>query len=176
MYLCYLNVLISSTYRELPELTEVEIEILNKSKWSGVVFQSSSTSDSSEVLNEYIKEPSRRSKWLVIQLNNMCDSSSTSFNYTSMLLHGLSSPQPNCSSILDSFKEIKPQVGKKNTLKHWQAVGIVVDMPYQQRVFDDSYSGNFSFTYQLCFPKYDSVIISIIFILCMKWAFLTPWI
>ena len=130
---------------KLSELTELETEILNQSKWSGVIFQSSLTLKSSQLLDKYIKDPSRRSQWLTKELNNMCDSSSTSFNYSSMLLYGLSSPQPNCSSILDNFKEIKPQIGKKATLKHWQAVGIVIDMPYQQRVFDDTYSGCFLF-------------------------------
>jgi hypothetical protein len=42
---------------------------------------------------------------------------------------------------LDTFKEIKPAAGKKATLKHWQAVAIIVDMPYRQRIFDDTYSG-----------------------------------
>ena len=130
---------------KLSELTELETEILNQSKWSGVIFQSSLTLKSSQLLDKYIKDPSRRSQWLTIELNNMCDSSSTSFNYSSMLLYGLSSLQPNCSSILDNFKEIKPQIGKKTTLKHWQAVGIVIGMPYQQRVFDDTYSGSFLF-------------------------------
>ena len=135
--LCYFHFLIIFL------LTDLEIEIFKYSKWSGVVFQSSSTIESSQVLNENIKDASRRSKWLTIEMENMCDSSSSSFNFTSMLLHGLSSPQPNCTSILDRFKEINPKKGKKTTLKHWQVVGIVIEMPYQQRVFDDAYSGIF---------------------------------
>ena len=101
----------------------------------------SSSQAASQLLDTYIKDSSKRSKWLTIESNNMCDSSSASFNHTSMLLHGLSSPQPNCTSILDTFKEIKPAAGKKATLKHWQAVAIIVDMPYRQRIFDDTYSG-----------------------------------
>ena len=141
----YRRFLILFLYYTWIELTDLEIEIFKHSKWSGVIFQPSDEIYSSQVLDENIKDSSRRSKWLTIEIKNICDSSSSSFNFTSMLLYGLSSPQPHYTSVLDRFKEINPKAGKKTALKHWQVVGIIIDMPYRQRVFDDAYSGIISF-------------------------------
>jgi len=38
-----------------------------------------------------------------------------------------------CVSILDHFKSIKATDSKKETLKHWQVVGLSIDLPYEKR-------------------------------------------
>lgn len=156
------------------DVTDLELEVLNNSMWSGLVYDrsDSNVNKANEMLNAKLQDKKRRSQWKAAVLH-YCESTQASFNFSQMIIKGLSSPQPDCTSgrtvwmlpplfvpsckqlihsspllhtppysVLDTVKTISTTnaKGKVETVKHWQVVAVVIDRPYEKRVFDEVYA------------------------------------